>query len=239
MRKLLFKIRLFFYKLRNRRDYLDVKNILCFVNGELPHPLDSDEELDLLEKRSQGDESAFHKLIEHNLRLVVYISRRFENCGILFDDLISAGSIGLVKAIKTYQTDKQVKLATYASRCIENEILMLIRKEKKPLGNISLDHVLNTDSEGNNLTLEQIIPSDESVDDSIEKSAEQKALMLVLEKLPYRSREIIKLRYGLGGEEVYTQKEVAQILNVSQSYVSRLEKSILKLLRKAYMQMIS
>ena len=239
MRKILYKIRIFLYKLRNRSHFLDVKNIVCFINGELPHPLENDEELKLLDLRSQGDDEAFHKLVEHNLRLVVYISRRFENCGILFDDLISAGSIGLVKAIKTYQTDKQVKLATYASRCIENEILMLIRKEKKPLGNISLDHVLNTDSDGNNLTLEQIIPSDESVDDSIEKSAEQKALMLVLEKLPLRSREIIKLRYGLGGEDVYTQKEVADILNVSQSYVSRLEKSILKLLRKAYTQIIS
>lgn len=206
-----------------------------YINGPdaLPPPLTAEEEsraIALLDKES----SARKLLIEHNLRLVVYISRKFESTGTGIEDLISIGTIGLIKAINTYRGDKNIKLATYASRCIENEILMYIRKNASHRGDISIDEPLNTDWDGNELLLSDVLGSDsDSVSHSLEKDEDERILRAAVDTLCERERMIISLRYGLAGGKEKTQKEVADMLGISQSYISRLEKRIISRLKDA------
>ncbi len=233
--KIFYKLKLFFWKMFNREDKRFITSILCFVCGNkaLPEPLEMEEELFLLEETKNGNAVARDKLIEHNLRLVVFIAKKFENTGLELEDLISIGAIGLIKAVKTYSVDKNIKLATYASRCIENEILMQLRKNTRIKNEISLDEPLSSDGEGNELLLADIIPIDEeSVSKNIEASAEKQVLMNVIAKLDEREKIIMELRFGLAGKEEKTQKEVADLMGISQSYISRIEKKILLKLRK-------
>lgn len=210
------------------------KNEVYYINGPelLCPPLDPEAESELIQ-RLEYDKEAANKLIEHNLRLVVYIAKKFENTGIGLEDLISIGTIGLIKAIHTYKTDKNIKLATYASRCIENEILMHIRKNSNRRLEISMDEPLNTDWDGNELLLSDVLGTDEdTVYKNIEASEDSKIIKEAISKLNKREQTIIKMRFGLDGKEEKTQKEVADILGISQSYISRLEKKIIKRLKK-------
>lgn len=228
--KLLFKIRLFFYNLFNRLKYRQVKNLVCFVcgNEELPQPLDDDEENRLLLEKLEGSEEARQKLVEHNLRLVVYIAKKFEGCGIDFEDLISIGSIGLIKAVKTFNMDKKIKLATYASRCIENEILMQLRKTSRMKQDVSLEKPLFDDGDGNEMLVADIIVGeDDAVDKNMDMDADKKVVYDLISNLNMREQEIMILRFGLAGQEELTQREVADKLGISQSYISRIEKKIL------------
>ena len=199
----------------------------------LPEPLSKEDELKYLVEASNGNEDAKNKLIEHNLRLVVYLSKKYENTKIDLEDLVSIGTIGLIKGINTYKMDKNIKLATYASRCIDNEILMYLRKNKKRNADVSLEESLSFDSEGNELHLEDILGTDK---DLVTKELEDNDLKLTLLKeinrLPERDKEIMKLRYGLFGEKEITQKELAQKLNISQSYISRIEKKVIKRIKE-------
>ena len=208
----------------------------CFYLGStdtLPPPLESEDEENAINMLPQED--AKNKLIEHNLRLVVYIARKFDNTGVDLDDLISVGTIGLIKAVNTFNSDKNIKLATYASRCIENEILMHLRKISKLKGEISLDEPLNVDYEGNKLLLSDILGTDpEIVHKNSEEGEERKILKVALSKLSLREKQIMNMRFGLDGEEEFTQKEVADILGISQSYISRLEKKIVERLKKEF-----
>lgn len=229
------KIKLLLWKILNREDSKSAGNIMCYVCGNkaLPQPLDASEELLLLDEVKNGNLSARDKLVEHNLRLVVYIAKKFETSGIELEDLISIGAIGLIKAVKTYSVDKNIKLATYASRCIENEILMQLRKNTRIKNEVSLDEPLSSDGEGNELLLADIISIDEGcVSKNIETSAEKQILMNVISKLDSREQTIMFLRFGLAGNEEKTQKEVADMMGISQSYISRIEKKILSKLRK-------
>ena len=202
-------------------------------NDMLPPPLDRDREAQMLELLEQGDEDAKKVLIERNLRLVVFIARRFENTGVNLEDLISIGTIGLIKAIGTYRRDKNIKLATYASRCIENEILMHIRKISAQKTEISLDEPINMDYDGNELLLSDVLGTDENtVTGRLEDEVDLMVLRQALRELPPREREIMVMRYGLEGRQELTQKEVAGVLGISQSYISRLEKRIMLRLRK-------
>ena len=206
----------------------------------LPPPLKGEQEQVALIALESGDESAKQLLIERNLRLVVFISRRFENTGVNLEDLISIGTIGLIKAISTYQRDKNIKLATYASRCIENEILMHIRKISAQKAEVSLDEPINMDYDGNELLLSDILGTDE---DMIMKPLEDDVDLCVLrqavKELPDREREIVVMRFGLYGHQELTQKEVAQYMGISQSYISRLEKRIMLKLRKELLKQTS
>ena len=207
---------------------------IYYISGSelLPPPLDAEEELIAIEQLGK-ESSAAAKLIEHNLRLVVYIAKRFENTGIGLDDLTSIGTIGLVKAINTYKSDKNIKLATYASRCIENEIIMYIRKCSSRRVEISIDEPLNTDWEGNELLLSDVLGTEEDeIYRDLETNEDKKIIYEALSKLNKREQTIVKLRFGLDGGEEYTQKEVADMLGISQSYISRLEKKIMKRLKK-------
>lgn len=221
------KIKLFLQKL-----YLKLfKREIHYINGPvaLPEPLSIKEEQDLSEKLVKGDENAREKLIVHNLRLVVYIAKKFENSGVNIEDLISIGTIGLIKAVNTFSPEKNIKLATYASRCIENEILMHLRKIASQKIEISLDEPLNTDWDGNELMLADVLGSDvDEISREIEEDDEKKVLLQMIENLPPREREIIDMRFGLGEKEELTQKEVADKMGISQSYISRLEKRIIK-----------
>ena len=213
-----------------------------YIGGSdvLPPPLKGKEEADALEALEHGDEQAKQLLIEHNLRLVVYISRRFENTGVNLEDLISIGTIGLIKAITTYRLDKNIKLATYASRCIENEILMHIRKIAGQKAEVSLDEPINTDHDGNELLLSDVLGTDEDVIlRSLEDDVDIKVLRQALQQLPDREREIVAMRFGLEGRKELTQKEVAQKLGISQSYISRLEKRIMLRLKKELIRQTS
>ena len=206
---------------------------IYYINGPetLPPPLSKDEENEII-ARLEGNEEARQKLIEHNLRLVVYIAKRFENTGTGIEDLISIGTIGLVKAINTFRSDKNIKLATYASRCIENEILMYIRKHSGTRCEVSIDEPLNTDWDGNELLLSDVLGSDEeSISFEIEQLEERMTIRRAVAELSEREREIIELRYGMRGERELTQKEVADRLGISQSYISRLEKKIISQLK--------
>ena len=211
------------------------KNGIYYIGGTevLPPPLKGQEETEALIALEQGDEDAKRKLIEHNLRLVVFIARRFENTGVNLEDLISIGTIGLIKGINTYRRDKNIKLATYASRCIENEILMHIRKISNQKAEVSLDEPINMDYDGNELLLADILGTDE---DMILRPLEDEVDLYILRQavgeLPKREREIIYMRFGLGGCKELTQKEVAVKMGISQSYISRLEKRIMLRLRK-------
>ncbi|MBP5373277.1 MAG: RNA polymerase sporulation sigma factor SigE [Clostridia bacterium] len=203
----------------------------------LPQPFSYEEEQEKLYKVSLGDEAAKDELIEHNLRLVVYIARKFDNTGIDLDDLISIGTIGLIKAINSYDTEKNIKLATFASRCIENEILMYLRRITRTKGEVSFDEPLNVDSEGNELLLSDILGTEaDVVSKNLERVSEKKLLLSLLEKLSDRERRLMNLRFGLSGGRALTQKEVATLLGISQSYISRLEKKILKNLRKEFLR---
>lgn len=205
-----------------------------YINGAdvLPAPLSAQEEADIISRLDQ-DKSLGSILVEHNLRLVVYIAKKFENTGIGIEDLISIGTIGLIKAINTYKADKNIKLATYASRCIENEILMFIRKSSNYKSDISIDDPLNIDWDGNELLLSDILGSDEdTVYRDIEHDEEERTIREAVMNLEERERIIIQLRYGMIGGRERTQKEVAEMLNISQSYISRLEKKIISRLKR-------
>ena len=205
-----------------------------YINGAdvLPPPLSREEESEMIARLGE-DEEARQILIEHNLRLVVYIAKRFENTGAGIEDLVSIGTIGLIKAINTFQVDKNIKLATYASRCIENEILMYIRKTSGMRVEVSIDEPLNTDWDGNELLLSDILGSeDDGMTAQIERMEEQERIRRAVMELDAREREIIELRYGMGGKKELTQKEVAERLGISQSYISRLEKKIIAKLRE-------
>ena len=206
-----------------------------YVGGSdvLPPPLKGQEEQDMLHKLEQGSEEAKQKLIEHNLRLVVFIARRFENTGVNLEDLISIGTIGLIKSISTYSRDKNIKFATYSSRCIENEILMHIRKISNQKTEISLDEPINMDYDGNELLLSDILGTQEdTVTCALEDDVDLLLLRQALQDLPERERQIIHMRFGLGGCREMTQKEVAQVMGISQSYISRMEKRIMQRLKK-------
>ena len=231
MQKFLFKIKFFFYKLFHRKDYVLSRQIVCYVcgNEEFLPPLSSDEENALLLEKEAGSQEAVTKLIEHNLRLVAFIAKKFESSKIEYEDLISIGAVGLIKAVKTFKPDKNIRLATYASRCIENEILMQIRKTSKVKNDISLDKPLSEDFDGNQLVLSDILPSDEDVmSQAVDEPADRAIVHQLIAKLGQREQEIMILRYGLLGQEELTQREVADKLGISQSNISRLEKRILK-----------
>ena len=216
-------------------------NILYYIgtNDALPSPLEQEEETSLVRRMDAGDESVKSALIEHNLRLVVYIARRFDNSGVDLDDLISVGTIGLIKAVNSFNSDKNIKLATYASRCIENEILMHLRKTVRLKSEVSFDEPLNTDWDGNELLLSDIMGTDSDVVyKKIESGVENELLKEALLKLNNRERKIMCLRYGLDGENEKTQKEVADMLGISQSYISRLEKKIIGRLKKEFAKMV-
>ena len=213
---------------------------LQYIGGSdtLPPPLTWEEEAEVLARLDAGEEESRQILIERNLRLVVYIARRFENTGINIEDLISIGAIGLIKSVNTYRTDKNIKLATYASRCIENEILMYLRKNASQRGEVSLDEPLNTDWDGNELLLSDVLGTDaDTVMRPIEDDVDRQLLTAAIAKLSQREREIITLRFGLGGGREQTQKEVADKLGISQSYISRLEKRIINRLKREILKM--
>lgn len=206
-----------------------------YIGGSdtLPPPLEREDEERAISALERGDEAARQELIEHNLRLVVYISKRFENTGINIEDLISIGTIGLIKAVNTFKSGKNIKLATYASRCIENEILMYLRKISSQRTEISFDEPLNTDWDGNELLLSDILGTDDDeVYRPLEDDADKQMLMEAIDSLSERERSIILMRFGLPGGKEYTQKEVADKMGISQSYISRLEKRIIDRLRK-------
>ena len=205
-----------------------------YIGGSdtLPPPLGREEEAEAIAALELGDDAARARLIEHNLRLVVYIARRFENTAVNIEDLISIGAIGLIKAVNTFKSSKTVKLATYASRCIENEILMYLRKNSASRGDVSIDEPLNTDWDGNELLLSDILGTDaDEVIRPLEDDADREMLMRAIDTLSEREKNIILLRYGFVGGVEYTQKEVAALLGISQSYISRLEKRIIAQLR--------
>lgn len=217
-----------------RRGNGKVRNLLLtdvfYINGSetLPAPLDGPEEEKCIMLLGQGDEAAKKTLIEHNLRLVVYIARKFENTGVNIEDLISIGTIGLIKAVNTFCADKNIKLATYSSRCIENEILMYLRKNSNRRSEISIEEPLNVDWDGNALLLSDVLGTDaDEVSKDLENRVEMDILKKAVSHLNEREKKIMTLRFGLGGTREYTQKQVADMLGISQSYISRLEKKIL------------
>ena len=212
-----------------------------YVGGSegLPPPLSRAETEDCLARLRQADASVQPILIERNLRLVVYVAKRFENTGVGLEDLISIGTIGLIKAVDSFDPDKKIKLATYASRCIENEILMFLRKLSNQKSEISLDEPINTDYDGNELLLSEVLGTEaDSVMQPLEEETDRTILLQAVEKLPGREKKIVKLRFGLDGEREQTQKEVADSLGISQSYISRLEKRIFARLRHEILQEI-
>ena len=221
--------------LRKIIEFLKLKYNECFFIGstdKLPPPLSKDDELKYLIEAKKGNEAARNILIEHNLRLVVFLAKKYENTGYDIEDLVSIGSIGLMKGINTYKIDKNIKLATYASRCIANEILMFLRKNKKRKGEISFEDALNYDAEGNELHLEDILGTEDDVvpkefEDRMDKERLEKEISILDE----REKNIMTLRYGLFNTKEYTQKEVANMLGISQSYISRIEKKVIKKLK--------
>lgn len=228
------KIKALFLRLLEKLG-LKEKSFVNYISqgNSLPSPLTPDEEAETVRKFLAGDEEARLSLIEHNLRLVVYIAKRFDNTGVDMDDLVSIGTIGLIKAVGSYNPDKNIKLATFASRCIENEILMHLRKTGKQRAEVSLDEPLNVDWEGNMLLLCDIIGTDaDAVYNKVEASDEKQILKDTFDKLPQRERQILELRFGLYGKDEMTQKEIADMMGISQSYISRLEKKIVDNLKK-------
>ena len=207
---------------------------LYYIGGycTLPAPLPTEAEQALIRDLAQGSDAAGQKLIEHNLRLVVYIARRFDGKGVMTEDLVSIGSIGLIKAIRSFDPEKNIKLATYASRCIENEILMYLRKMSAARAEVSIDEPLSVDWDGNELLLSDVLGTDaDSVGRDVEREEERRILHLAVEKLSPREKQILEMRFGMGGSAEMTQKEVADALGISQSYISRLEKKIIRRLR--------
>ncbi|MDC3416471.1 RNA polymerase sporulation sigma factor SigE [Aquibacillus salsiterrae] len=239
MRKWKLKIQLWWYKLLIKLGFKT--NEIYYIGGSeaLPPPLSKEEEAELLKRLPVGDEAARSMLIERNLRLVVYIARKFENTGINIEDLISIGTIGLIKAINTFNPEKKIKLATYASRCIENEILMYLRKNNKTKSEISFDEPLNIDWDGNELLLSDVLGTDDDVTvKDLEANVDKNLLKKALSHLNDREKQIMELRFGLIGEEEKTQKDVADMLGISQSYISRLEKKIIRRLKKEFNKMV-
>lgn len=211
------------------------RQAVYYIGGSevLPPPLSAEEEADAAAACQAGDEDARNALIEHNLRLVVFLARKFESSGVGTEDLISIGTIGLIKAVSTYRSDKNVKLATYASRCIENEILMYLRKISGRRTEVSFDEPLSSDWDGNELLLSDILGTEaDSVMRPLEDDVDRTLLLRALDRLPPREKQIISLRFGIGTPEALTQKEVADLLGISQSYISRLEKRIIARMRK-------
>ncbi|WP_017753641.1 RNA polymerase sporulation sigma factor SigE [Calidifontibacillus oryziterrae] len=239
MAKIKLKLTLLWYKLLIK---LGLKaDEIFYIGGKeaLPPPLSKEEEAHLLEKLPTGDKAAKSVLIERNLRLVVYIARKFENTGINIEDLISIGTIGLIKAVNTFNPEKKIKLATYASRCIENEILMYLRRNNKIRSEVSFDEPLNIDWDGNELLLSDVLGTEEDIiTKDLDASIDRKLLLKSLEQLNDREKQIMELRFGLIGGEEKTQKDVADMLGISQSYISRLEKRIIKRLRKEFNKMV-
>ena len=221
-----------------RKRLLNIISSFCkvlYINGPqtLPPPLTKQQEIEVFAGLENNDENCANMLIVHNLRLVVYIAKKFENTGVPIDDLISIGTMGLIKAVKSFIPSKNIKFATYASRCVENEILMYLRKRSNKNIDISMDEALSTDSDGNELNLIDVLYTDEyEVSKNIEAESDRNAVWKSLETLPKRERQIMIMRFGLGGAEERTQKEVADLIGISQSYISRLEKKILKKLKK-------
>ena len=214
--------------------FIEKKGSLFYVGAtdKLPPPLTREEEEYYLVLASDGDNFARDKLIEHNLRLVVFLAKKYENTGVDLEDLVSIGTIGLMKGVKTFSMDKNIKLATYASRCIDNEILMFLRKNKKVKTEISFDESLSFDADGNELHLEDVLgTSPDLVTKPLEDEVNKKLMLDEIEKLSERDKEIITLRYGLNGRMEKTQKEVAELLGISQSYISRIEKKVIKRLK--------
>lgn len=239
MKKWFFKMKFFWYKLLIK---LRLKSDeIHYIGGSeaLPPPLSKEEEEVLIHKLPNGDETARTILIERNLRLVVYIARKFENTGINIEDLISIGTIGLIKAVNTFNPEKKIKLATYASRCIENEILMYLRRNNKIRSEVSFDEPLNIDWDGNELLLSDVLGTDEDIiTKDLEANIDRNLLIKALYQLSDREKQIMELRFGLLGGEEKTQKDVADMLGISQSYISRLEKRIIKRLRKEFNKMV-
>ncbi|WP_017727218.1 RNA polymerase sporulation sigma factor SigE [Halalkalibacterium ligniniphilum] len=233
------KATLFWYRIMYR---LGMKaDEIYYIGGSeaLPPPLSKEEEAHLLKKLPSGDKAVRSMLIERNLRLVVYIARKFENTGINIEDLISIGTIGLIKAVNTFNPEKKIKLATYASRCIENEILMYLRRNNKIRSEVSFDEPLNIDWDGNELLLSDVLGTEEDIiTKGIEKKVDRKLLVKALHTLNDREKQIMELRFGLAGGEEKTQKDVADLLGISQSYISRLEKRIIKRLQKEFNKMV-
>ena len=225
-------------------DFLNIIKDLLLIAGYLsgktfPKPLSKEDESRYLKESALGDEAARHKLVEHNLRLVAHIVKKYQNTALSNDDLISIGTIGLIKAVNTFDPDKKIKLATYASRCIENEILMFLRKNGKTRGEISLDEPLNTDWDGNELLLSDILGTEgDMIYRSIEDQVDRDLLKQAINHLSGRDRAIVRLRFGLAGEKEKAQKEVADLLGISQSYISRLEKRIIAQLRKEIRRLV-
>ncbi|MDD4495744.1 MAG: RNA polymerase sporulation sigma factor SigE [Eubacteriales bacterium] len=234
--KLSFKLKFYiaFYRILEKLG-LRVGRPIFYIGGSeaLPPPLSTEEESELLEKLGKNDYAVKTVLIERNLRLVVYIARKFENTGVGVEDLVSIGTIGLIKAVNTFNPSRNIKLATYASRCIENEILMYLRRNNRTRSEISIDEPLNTDWDGNELLLSDILGTDNDIIyRDIEDEVDRELLKTAMKKLSYREKSIMELRFGLTNGEEKTQKEVADLLGISQSYISRLEKRIIKRLKK-------
>ena len=226
MTKILLRLKLF----------LTADNDVFYINGSdtLPPPLSREEENAVMERIRSGDSRAREPLIVHNLRLVVYIAKKFESPGAGTEDLISIGTIGLIKAVNTFSPEKNIKLATYASRCIENEILMYLRKSSQLKNEVSIDEPLNTDREGNELLLCDILGSDaEDINRNLEQEMERRMVLREVARLGGREEQIMELRFGLNGNREHTQKQVAQLLGISQSYISRLEKKIIRQLKRS------
>lgn len=235
----MFSLRVVINRLLSRFSFFAKKLYYIGGNDALPPPLSKEEEEDLVSRLVTGDESIRSTLIERNLRLVVYIARKFENTGVNVEDLISVGTIGLIKAVNTFDPNKKIKLATYGSRCIENEILMYLRRNSKVKAEISFYEPLNIDWDGNELLLSDILGTDnDSVYNLIEDEVDKQLLFVAMKKLNRREKEIVELRFGLNGSTEKTQKEVADLLGISQSYISRLEKRIIKRLKKEINKMI-
>ncbi|WP_102027307.1 RNA polymerase sporulation sigma factor SigE [Salirhabdus sp. Marseille-P4669] len=239
MKRWRIKIQLAWYKVLFKLGIKSDEIYYIGGNEALPPPLSKEEEEELLKKLPNGDAAARSILIERNLRLVVYIARKFENTGINIEDLISIGTIGLIKAVNTFNPEKKIKLATYASRCIENEILMYLRRNNKVRSEVSFDEPLNVDWDGNELLLSDVLGTDEDIiTRGLESNVDKKLLLKALSKLNDREKQIMELRFGLIGREEKTQKDVADMLGISQSYISRLEKKIIKRLRKEFNKMV-
>ncbi len=223
------------YLIIEKLEYKFMSQEIHYINGPetLPPPLSKEEEKEIMERIERGDDSAREPLIVHNLRLVVYIAKKFENSGVPTEDLISIGTIGLIKAVNTFCPSRNIKLATYASRCVENEILMFLRKTNVLKTEVSIDEPLNVDWDGNELLLSDVLGSEgDTVGQPIEKEDELRLLHSLIDSLGERERTIMKMRFGIGMPHEHTQKEVADILGISQSYISRLEKRIIEKIKK-------
>lgn len=239
LRKMRLRFRLFIHSVLRKLGFK--KRTIYYIGGSaaLPPPLSKEEEQEVLERLAKGSKEAKEVLIERNLRLVVYIARKFENTGINIEDLISIGTIGLIKGVNTFDTERKIKLATYASRCIENEILMYLRRNNKRKTEISFDEPLNVDWDGNELLLSDVLGTEiDLITKRLDSHVDRELLRTALEELTDREKQIMELRFGLIGKEAKTQKDVADMLGISQSYISRLEKKIILRLKKEFNKMV-